>query len=287
MARRRKTSPLEDLLEIASKLPWWLSLLIAAAAWLILHPMATAEVVAPKNLEQMGQMMTAQLFKTLAFGGQYLLPFVFVLGAVISAIGRIRRRRLFEEVATVAAPGKTLDGINWQQFEQLVGEAFRRQGFSVEETAAGPDGGVDLLLRKTGEKFLVQCKQWRALKVGVAVVRELYGVMAAEGAVGGFVVTSGQFTEEAKAFAAGRNIRLVAGAELQKWISVSKQTPAQPIRPVAASAEPLATLPGNAIINCPLCQAPMQRRTAKRGTNAGKVFWGCSTFPACRGVRAL
>ena len=29
------------------------------------------------------------------------------------------------------------------------------------------------------------------MKVGVATVRELYGVMAAEGAVGGFVVASG------------------------------------------------------------------------------------------------
>ncbi len=42
-----------------------------------------------------------------------------------------------------------------------------------------------------------------ALKVGVDVVRELYGVMAAKGATGGFVVTSGRFTEDAKAFAQG------------------------------------------------------------------------------------
>jgi restriction system protein len=47
----------------------------------------------------------------------------------------------------------------------------------VETGGGGPDGGVDLVLRKPGgngsEKFLVQCKQWRALKVGVDVVREL------------------------------------------------------------------------------------------------------------------
>jgi restriction system protein len=45
--------------------------------------------------------------------------------------------------------------------------------------------------------FLVQCKQWKAFKVGVQVVRELYGLMAAHGAAGGFVVTSGRFTDEA------------------------------------------------------------------------------------------
>ena len=55
------------------------------------------------------------------------------------------------------------------------------------------------------------CKQWKAFKVGVTVVRELYGVMAARGAAGGFVVTSGRFTEEATRFADDRNIRLIDG----------------------------------------------------------------------------
>ena len=35
---------------------------------------------------------------------------------------------------------------------------------------------------------------------------------------------------------------------------------------------------------CPKCAAPMLRRIAKSGTNAGQEFWGCSTFPKCRGV---
>ncbi|MVF24844.1 hypothetical protein EVC37_25075 [Methylocaldum sp. BRCS4] len=28
----------------------------------------------------------------------------------------------------------------------------------------------------------------------------------------------------------------------------------------------------------------MVLRTAKRGTNAGGQFWGCSSFPKCRGI---
>lgn len=43
---------------------------------------------------------------------------------------------------------------------------------------SGPDCGIDLTLDKGGETFLVQCKRWRATKVGVEVVRELYGAMA-------------------------------------------------------------------------------------------------------------
>jgi len=34
--------------------------------------------------------------------------------------------------------------------------------------------------------------------------------------------------------------------------------------------------------SCPKCDAPMVLRTAKKGTNAGKQFWGCSMFPKCR-----
>jgi len=34
---------------------------------------------------------------------------------------------------------------------------------------------------------------------------------------------------------------------------------------------------------CPKCGAPRVLRTAKKGANAGKEFWGCSRYPACRG----
>ena len=33
---------------------------------------------------------------------------------------------------------------------------------------------------------------------------------------------------------------------------------------------------------CPKCGQPMVLRTVKRGTNAGKQFWGCSAYPKCR-----
>lgn len=51
--------------------------------------------------------------------------------------------------------------------------------------------------------------------------------MAAEGAAGGFVVTSGRFTKEAEAFASGRNIQLVDGTVLKRWIAQHRNTTAQ------------------------------------------------------------
>lgn len=276
---RRKQNPVEDLIAITSKLPWWVGVVLAIVAYVWLHNIAASEVTAVTQPGQMGQLVTQTLFKTLASGGQYLLPFVFLVGAGSSAFGRYKRRALHGQVA--ASPDRgALNEMSWQQFEALVGEAFRRKGYAVTETGGGgADGGIDLALKKEGETFLVQCKQWKAYKVSVTTVRELYGVMAAEGATGGFVVTSGVFTDEARAFAVGRNIELMDGKALHALIR-GVSVPAK-----AAMASPAATPAGSPA--CPVCQSGMVRRTAKRGANSGNEFWGCSRYPGCKGIRAI
>ena len=136
------------------------------------------------------------------------------------------------------------------------------------------------------DKYLVQCKQWKAYKVGVDGVRELYGVMAAKGATGGFVVTSGRFTDDAKAFADGRNVQLVDGPKLFAMIKQAKLA-------LTATAQQPASKPtmaqSNTAIepNCPQCGSGMVKRTARKGGNAGGEFWGCSKYPTCKGVRQL
>lgn len=225
----------------------------------------------------MGDFVGQTLFKTLASVGQYLLPFVFLVGAAMSAYGRAKRRALHEQVAT-SPVRSVLNDMSWQQFEALVGEAFRRKGYSVNETGGGGgDGGIDLVLKKGGETLLVQCKQWKAYKVGVTTVRELYGVMAAKGATGGFVVTSGVFTNDARAFAGGRNIELMDGEALHALIR-GVSTPSKVVS-TAPAVEP------EGAPACPVCQSPMVKRIAKRGGNPGNAFWGCSQYPACRGTR--
>jgi four helix bundle suffix protein len=42
--------------------------------------------------------------------------------------------------------------------------------------------------------------------------------------------------------------------------------------------------PSDRIPQCPQCGKSMVLRTAQKGKNAGKQFWGCSGYPACRGV---
>ncbi|MEY2500807.1 MAG: restriction system protein [Verrucomicrobiota bacterium] len=39
--------------------------------------------------------------------------------------------------------------------------------------------------------------------------------------------------------------------------------------------------------HCPICNAGMVKRTAKRGARTGNSFWGCPNYPKCRGTRDI
>lgn len=197
-------------------LPWWVCLLIAAIAGAALHWASTERIVIHERApsQQLATLAVQTSLRGAAFVGQFVLPAILLAGAAASFWRRQHRRNLVDDVRG-SRTHDALDGMTWQNFELLVGEGFRRRGFAVTEVGGGgADGGVDLVLRKGGEKYLVQCKQWRAYRVGVEVVRELYGLMAARGATGGFVVTSGRFTGPAIAFAEGRNVELIDGPKL-------------------------------------------------------------------------
>lgn len=223
MSRRRKTNGADAVTDLVAKLPWWVGVVLAIVAYVVLHRLAAPLAVAPLRPGQAGALVVRTIIQAMASVGQYLVPAFCLIGAGLSAYRQRERRGLVDRVTQNPA-ADMLNGMSWRQFEKLVGEAFRLQGYAVKETGGGgADGGVDLRLTRNGETYLVQCKQWRALRIGVDVVRELYGVMAAEGAAGGFVVTSGRFTEEAAKFAAGRNVTLVGGEKLLGLIRQTRQ----------------------------------------------------------------
>lgn len=288
MARRKRTSPAGDFIDLIALLPWYAGVAIALVGYLWLHRIAAAPLPTASDTGQMGNLMVGAVLRGFASAGQYIVPILGLAGAAISAWRRHTRRSLIDGV-TRSDAADVLGSMSWKEFELLVGEGFRLQGYQVAENfAAGPDGGIDLTLRKNGEKYLVQCKQWRAYKVGVTVVRELYGLMAAAGAAGGFVVTSGRFTSEAEAFASGRNIRLLDGQQLHRLLkqarqgAMTKPEADNKAAPPPNEAAPQAARP--AAPNCPRCAQPMVRRTARQGANAGQDFWGCSDYPRCRGT---
>ncbi len=279
MARRR-SSAAEDVIGVTSRFPWWAGVVAALVAFVALRLVAGLEVPLPADSKQIGGLVIRQAIRAVAMIGQWVLPALFLVGAAVSYFKQRRRAALHGDVAS---RGKLAPFANmsWQDFERVVGEHFRRRGFAVAETGGGgADGGVDIALSRGSDRYLVQCKHWRALRVGVEPVRELYGVIHARRSAGGFVVTSGTFTDEAKRFAEGREIELIDGAALAG--AIRQQVAPARIEPTLGSIGEAA----NATPACPICKAPMQLRKASRGANAGQAFWGCSRFPACRGTRA-
>ena len=290
MARQKQSGPAGDFIGLVAKLPWWAGVALAVLSYVLLHKLA-AQPLAAARPGPVSAMAPQSVWKGLANVGQYIVPILCLSGAGVSAWKRKAHKSLVGDVAQSKA-SDALDGMSWREFEMLVGEGFRLLGYRVAETGGGgADGGVDLVLSKPGmnggEKLLVQCKQWRAYKVGVDVVRELYGVMAARGATGGFVVTSGRFTDEAVGFASGRNVTLVDGPKLRGLLQQTRAIATSPATEPAAQSPAQSRAAPAASPACPLCSTHMVRRTAKRGANAGIEFLGCTGYPACRGTRTI
>jgi restriction system protein len=276
---RRKNNILEDIIEISSKLPWWVCVVLAVIAYAVLHLFAANSVAPITGPGQMGDFAAKSLLRTFAMFGQIILPFAFLIAALVSFINARKQRQLFENAAA-AQKVNALGDMSWREFEMMVGEFFRRRGFNVTLTGDGVDGGVDIVLKKGSEKYFVQCKQWKAYKVGAPTVRELYGVMASEGATGGYFVTSGEYTSDARKFADGKNIRLIDGKKLMDMIREVQ-------RPHSSEIEKESIVSSNVEPDCPKCGARMIKRVARQGKNAGKEFWGCSAYPRCTGARSV
>jgi restriction system protein len=264
---RRRTGLLDALMDVGARLPWGVTMALAIVLFGALHYLAGLTPAVPDGTSKLGLFTARQLITTFASILQYVLPIGLLIGAAVSFIRRRRGMNLLADAA--ADPTSSINSLRWQDFERLVGASFERSGFAVEHTGGGgADGGVDLVLTKGRELTLVQCKQWRAQKVGVTTVRELYGVMAARGAARGIVITAGDFTPDAREFSSGRNIDLLNGRALAGVL----RNP--------GGSEAITALPDSPM--CPSCGSKMIERVARKGPTAGQSFWGCETYPRCR-----
>ncbi len=262
----------ESNLELLLRMPWWVSAVLGVVSFIALRWIIPAKLDHNQALHPFAVALPKLAFLPLA---------LFALIAVGSFLFAGKRHRLVDEQTSLEKLWETA----WKDFEYLVAESFRRQGYQVEfSLGRGADGGVDLTLYRDGRTLLVQCKQWKVFSVGAPVIREMFGLMTAEQADEAIIVTSGKFTRDAQEFAAGKPIRLIDGPQLLALVQ-SVQT-----NPAAADPSPLMVEGGRkpdevSATACPLCGKPMVLRTARRGSNAGNQFSGCSAYPACKGTR--
>jgi restriction system protein len=281
MARRSK-STVEGIFTFLLTLPPWMNLILGVGfygwlEWIQQRPTSGKEGV---------------LFVFAAHLNGFLVLGIFALLAATSALHRLRRGMLVDEQTGL----DTLRETPWKDFEILVAEAYRRQGYAAKYSMdAGADGGVDIVLQKGGRTCLVQCKCWKVQSVGVAVIREMFGILHDQKADEVFIVTTGRFTQEAEAFAKGKPILLVNGYQLWEMVKVaqhspvnSQKSPVVPLsRPVHLHAVAMLPEMNDPPPDCPGCGGLMVRRQARKGPSAGNAFWGCRSYPKCRGTLSL
>lgn len=295
MTRRgRKTneSLFEEILNFVTQLPWWGGPLFAALVYVFLAVIVPSMLTASTK----DSLLNPVPFEALASELKSFAPFVSGIVLLVGAGATLKRWATGRALDTQTG-ADSLRELSWLEFERLLAEAFRREGYAVEPGGgSAPDGGVDLRLFREGRLVLVQCKHWKVWKVGVKIVRELRGVVSSEGADGGIVVTSGKFTAEAVDFARTSGIRLVDGEELLLMIRAVQRRPqahgAMATETSATAATTTTTMglvapaaaPATLTPACPRCGGAMVLRTAQKGPNAGSRFWGCSGYPRCRGI---
>jgi HJR/Mrr/RecB family endonuclease len=185
------------------------------------------------------------------------LAWTITLAWLLPRIEATHRRHLLEWTTD-------LRRLSAQEFEWIVGEVFRREGWNVAETGreAAADGNVDLRLRSGNRQMLAQCKRWSSTAVGVDEVRKLAGTLMREGLPGnaGTLVTLSHFTGPAQTEAKKLGIHLIDNADLVRRLE-------QVRRP-----EP-----------CPICATSMVLDKSARGW-----WYRCPRWKdGCRGKRDL
>jgi restriction system protein len=84
-------------------------------------------------------------------------------------------------------------------------------GFEASTTQVSRDGGIDIIALSASAlvsgKYVIQCKDW-GKPVGEPELRGLYGVVHAENANKGIMITTSSFTGPAREFAEGKQLEL-------------------------------------------------------------------------------
>lgn len=171
--------------------------------------------------------------------------------------------------ATSTSSADHLRAIDWFQFEAVAARILESDGWVVQKSGgANPDGGADLVALRIGRKAVVQCKHWRRIEVQPKIVRELLGTrtsaqFAADEAI---LFTLSDCTEAALACARENNVVIFNSRAIEAAIER-----------LGIERFPELTNPDDK--RCPKCGAAMVLRD-----KVETPFWGCSTYPRCRGA---
>jgi restriction system protein len=168
---RRNQSAIEGAIIFASKLPWWISILLAIISYFVFNHLAITHSQPLTDMKHIGQFGGNQLFLYLSLVGKFVAPFIFAVGSIVSFFNGLKRKRLYSSVLNTAPVKRNnnlgtivsafnqikrnrlnysgvdivpveinsnsdsqydpIKNMSWQHFETLVSAFFREQGYTV------------------------------------------------------------------------------------------------------------------------------------------------------------
>ncbi len=169
----------------------------------------------------LSQVDTRACFKSLKGVGSSKLHSISPVPPIMPLPREDRRFISSYAVANTLDASVNLAAIDWEDFEHLIREVFKKEfsstGGEVRVTQASRDGGVDAVAFDPdpirGGKIVIQAKRYTNT-VGVGAVRELYGTVVNEGATKGILVTTSDYGSDSYAFANGKPLVLINGSNL-------------------------------------------------------------------------
>lgn len=140
-----------------------------------------------------------------------------------------RMRRDETEAGIVA-----LSGVSWRVFIHMVLDALSRRGYERVIDHEEASGDRDFVLEKDGRHWLLSCKHGSAFMLGKPAVNALADDINLKGAAGGFLVTQGRITDDARPVAKLQRVELLDGSAL--WPELRGFIPVDQLASIRAGA---------------------------------------------------
>ena len=192
-----------SIIDFLAQVPWWAYVTISASFYVFLNYLVP-------YLEFQGALFS----ETQVALGPVIAPVValaLLAPASFSLLKYSRKKKLHELRDEI----KSIQEVPWEEFKKMVAESYKRSGYMILEN--GPfatDPAVDLVMRKSANLYLVQCRYWQNRKLGIRELKKLQALLQEKHAMGAFILTTGIFSKEARLYALNKPITLVDGIEL-------------------------------------------------------------------------
>ena len=313
---RRRSDGARDIIDTISMFPWWVGVVLASVAYVVLHWIAATPVAVPRSGQGAGGLAGSILIHALTTAGQYALPFLFLVGAAISAVSQRQKRADVAQPTEVADPWARVPATDG---EPPAGTLAVRDDFyeiwkSVGETSTPrPDRwSLDLLRMIDWKRFEEVCAEYFR-------VCGFNATTQSHGPDGGIDVTLHAPSDQSNAVnivqckqwsrpVGPKPLRELLGVMTAKGVQRGTFVTASTFNDQAeqfAKENRIHLIDGEGLLkrirerspadqerllkvategdyltpSCPSCGTKLAERKNKKDQS---VFWGCTSFPRCR-----